>query len=627
MKILIRVFSALVCTLFVCGAMAEEAARVIVKYRNTSSVLLQSTSSGARAKALSSRLGQSVSNTRSIAPRMDVVHASNISSEKLAARLAAQSDVEYAVPDRRKMIKASPNDTNFASQWHLQAVQPAAINALGAWNLTTGLASVVVAVLDTGIRPEHPDLKNKLFYTTSGGVYGYDFVSDKTMANDSSARDSDPTDPGDYVTSAESRNRSSSVYGCDVSSSSWHGTQTASIIAAETNNSTGIAGVSWNSMIVPVRVLGKCGGYDSDIIAGMRWAAGLSVDDAPTNTHPAKIINMSLGSTGTCSSAYQEAIDEITAAGTLIVVAAGNESGAVASPGNCSGVLTVAGVRHTGTKVGYSSYGAEVGISAPAGNCVNSTGSCLYPIFTATNSGTTSAVSSTYTDNTDYAVGTSFAAPQAAGVAALMLAGNSGLTPSQLISLIKQSATAFPSDSSLSSCETGTDTDGQCNCTTKTCGAGMLNALAAVSLTIPPVAKIASVGTATAATSITLDGSASTASGALTIASYSWTVTSGSEIVASFTSTDQAKAVLLPAAAGTVTVSLTVTDSSGQTNTASTTFTVGAAAAVATNTTSASTNSASTSNGGGGAFDPLGLIGLAALAGLAYAVRRERKAR
>ena len=155
----------------------------------------------------------------------------------------------------------------------------------------------------------------------------------------------------------------------------------------------------------------------------------------------------------------------------------------------------------------------------------------------------------------------------------------------------------------------------------------MLNALAAVSLALKPAANISKPGTATAGASITLDGSASHAAGSLKIVSYSWTVTSGSEIVASFTGTDQAKAVLLPAAAGTTTVSLRVTDSSGQTNTASTTFTVGAAATVATDTTSTNTNSASTSSGGGGAFDPLGLIGLAALAGFAYAVQRERKAR
>ncbi|WP_417068892.1 S8 family peptidase [Niveibacterium terrae] len=623
MKLPIRSSLALVCALLAGTAFADENARVIVKYRNSSTVALQTASS--RATILSSRTGESVSTARTIAPRMDVVQASNISSAKLAARLAAQADVEYAVPDRIKKIKSTPNDPLYSTQWNLLSAQPAAINAQGAWGLTTGSSSIVVAVVDTGIRPEHPDLKNKLFYTSGGTVYGYDFVSGTTFSNDGDGRDSDPTDPGDYVTSAEAATQTFKDASCTATNSSWHGTQVASIVAAETNNSTGMAGVAQGSMILPVRVLGKCGGYDSDIIAGMRWAAGLAVSGVPTNQHPAKIINMSLGGVATCSAAYQEAISEITNAGVLVVAAAGNESGAVDEPANCSGVLAVAGVRHNGSKVGYSSYGAEVGISAPAGNCVNTTGSCVYPIITAKNSGTTSAVSSTYSDSSDYSVGTSFASPQAAGVAALMLAGNSALTPTKLISLIKTSATAFTTDSTLKSCNIATDSNGQCNCTTTTCGAGMLNALAAVTLALKPSASITTVSSATAGTALTLDGSGSSASGSRTIASYAWSVTSGSGIVSSFTSTDQAKAVLLPSAAGTITVSLTVTDSEGLTDTTSTTFTVAAASTTTGGTTGGTTTTTTTttsSGGGGGALDPLALIALLGLAGLGWTAKR-----
>src|SRR5262249_9009044 len=144
--------------------------------------------------------------------------------------------------------------------------------------------------------------------------------------------------------------------------------------------------------VLPVRVLGKCGGQDSDIIAGMRWAAGLPVPGLPANPYPARVINMSLGGDGSCSAAYRDAVDQITAAGTVIVAAAGNPSGhAVGTPANCPGVIAVAGVRHVGTKVGFSSLGAEVAISAPGGNCVNTAANspCLYPILTTTNSGTT----------------------------------------------------------------------------------------------------------------------------------------------------------------------------------------------------------------------------------------------
>lgn len=615
MKATVRTALTLVCALLTASALADENARVIVKYRSSSSVLAQGTTS--RATILSSRTGESVSTARTIAPRMDVVQASGISSAKLAARLAAQSDVEYAVPDRLKKIRATPNDPLFSTQWNLLSAQVSAINAQGAWAISTGSSSVVVAVVDTGIRPEHPDLKNKLFYTSSGTVYGYDFVTDSTFSNDGNGRDSDPTDPGDYVTSAEAATQTFQDAKCTATNSSWHGTQVASIVAAETNNSTGMAGIAQGSMILPVRVLGKCGGYDSDIIAGMRWAAGLSVSGVPTNQHPAKIINLSLGGVATCSAAYQEAIAEITSAGVLVVAAAGNESGAVDEPANCSGVLAVAGIRHNGAKVGYSSYGAEVGISAPAGNCVNTTGSCTYPIITAKNSGTTSAVSSSYSDSSNYSVGTSFASPQAAGIAALMLAGNSGLSPAKLISLIKASATAFPTDPTLKSCNIATDSNGQCNCTTTTCGAGMLNALAAVTLALKPSASITTVSSATAGTSLTLDGSGSSASGSRTIASYAWSVTSGSGIVSSFTSTDQAKAVLLPSAAGTITVSLTVTDSEGLSDTTSTTFSVAAAS-----TTTGGTTTTTSSGGGGGALDPLALIALLSLAGLGWTAKR-----
>src|SRR5690606_7790730 len=134
-----------------------------------------------------------------------------------------------------------------------------------------------------------------------------------------------------------------------------------------------------------VRVLGKCGGYDSDIIAAMRWAAGLNLPGAPLNPTPAKILNLSLGGSGKCTSSYQQVIGDLETAGVLVVAAAGNDHGPVDSPANCPGVLAVAGLRHIGTKVGYSSLGREVGISAPAGNCVNLGPPCLFSLATTSN--------------------------------------------------------------------------------------------------------------------------------------------------------------------------------------------------------------------------------------------------
>jgi serine protease len=165
----------------------------------------------------------------------------------------------------------------------------------------------VVAVLDTGVRFEHPDLGQ----ATAGGplLPGYDFVSNAEIGNDGDGRDADPSDPGDWTTAAENSNSSGTFYQCDpegvgnavATSSSWHGTTTASLVAARTNNSLGMAGTAPGVKVLPVRVLGKCFGYDSDIVAAMRWAAGIHIDGVPDNPNPAKVINLSLGGQGTAT--------------------------------------------------------------------------------------------------------------------------------------------------------------------------------------------------------------------------------------------------------------------------------------------------------------------------------------
>jgi len=178
------------------------------------------------------------------------------------------------------------------------------------------------------------------------------------------------------------------------------------------------------------------------------------------------------------------------------VAAAGNSSGhAVATPANCRGAMAVAGLRHAGTKVGFSSLGPEVAISAPGGNCVNTAANsaCLYPILTATDSGETVAVSSTYTDSYNTSVGTSFSAPLAAGVAALALSVHPTMTPQEVTELLQATARPFPAVGSIPSSSAapqctqpqhnlfGMAVDQQeCYCTTTTCGAGMLDAGAAL---------------------------------------------------------------------------------------------------------------------------------------------------
>ncbi len=358
-------------------------------------------------------------------------------------------NVEYAVADERRWPHAVPADPLFADQWYFQSVEIAATRAEQAWDVTVGSNATVVAVLDTGVRFEHPDL---LRLAQAGKLLdGFDFVSQTPFANDGDGRDADASDPGDWVTAAETQQAPFTTVRVQQQSS-WHGTRVSSLIGALTNNAEGMAGTGWNTLILPVRVLGKCGGIDSDIIAGMRWAAGIPVPGAPINPTPAQIINLSLGGTGACSAAYQAAVNEITARGVLIVASVGNDGGAVAAPANCAGVLGVTGIRHAGTKVGFSNLGPGAGIGAPGGNCVNPTLTpatpCLFPITAAVNAGTTTPGASTYTDHVaNINVGTSFSAPLVAGAAALIHSLNSQLSPAQYIALLQDSATPFPTSS------------------------------------------------------------------------------------------------------------------------------------------------------------------------------------
>ena len=488
-------------------------ARVIVKFKSNASVLAVKARGGTIAKALTQRIGVPMRDGAGISDRMHVVIAGGLSSAELAERLARQSDVEYAVPDELRFPFTAPSDPLYAAggdtgpavgQWYLRTPGgevASSIDVETAWNVTTGSANVVVAVLDTGVRYDHPDL----LAVASGGklLPGYDMISDPLKANDGDGRDADASDPGDWVATEEANNRASEFYHCTTQdpstgkyvarNSSWHGTQVAGIIAALTDNATGMAGVGPKLRVLPVRVLGKCGGFDSDIIAGMRWAAGLSVPGLPLNPTPARVINMSLGAPGTCRESYVQTIREVAAVGTVVVVSAGNTAGhALTSPANCTGAVSVAALRHVGTKVGFSDLGADVTISAPGGNCINTApgSACLYPILTTADSGTTIPIGSTYTDSYKPSLGTSFSAPLVSGTAGLLLSVRPDLSPAQLTQVLQATARAFPTTGGdngdgtvVPACTVpqfdaaGNPVDQlQCYCSTATCGAGMLDA-------------------------------------------------------------------------------------------------------------------------------------------------------
>ena len=634
---------------------SAETARVIVRLR-TSSRLASTLSAGTRAtvaelrqaQALGSRLGLTLQDGHSIAPDMQVMTASGMSSATLARRLAADSEVLSVHVDQRRRTHAAVSDPLYAGgsglspasgQWYLRSASStlvSAINAETAWSLTTGSAGVLVAVLDTGVRWNHPDLDGKL-------VGGYDFISDSVIANDGDGRDSNPADPGDWISSTENSS-DATLKGCGVSDSSWHGTQMAGLIGASTNNASGMAGLGRHVRVLPVRVLGKCGGYDSDIIAGMRWAAGLTVPGVPANPNPARVISMSLGypddSASGCTAAdpYSVAVAEVHAAGAVVVASAGNDSRKVNKPANCPGVISVAGLRHAGTKNGFSSLGPEVSIAAPAGNCVNDDGDgeCLYPILSTSNTGTTTPSCPTHTTGgSDAAVGTSFAAPLVSGTAALMLAANPALTPAQVLSLLKSSARGFPSSGAgvgVSSCVAGISTDqDECYCTTGTCGAGMLDAGAAVRAAAGtlPIARIGETSTRIDLGSATLlDGSGSSVAAGRTLAGYGWALGDGT--LARFNGTTGGSTASVSAlGSGLVAVTLTIGDSAGASASSSAVLRTGPAPGATCGTDSsdgAGTPASSTTEDSGGALGEGWLAGLALITALLAAVRRRARA-
>jgi serine protease len=522
-------------------------------------------------QALAARASLTFKQSREITNGLHLLRVQQSSGESIEttlARLRADPSVESAEIDQRRFPHAVPNDPLFTGQWYEQAVQPAGIDVVTAWDTTTGRSDVVIAELDTGVRYDHPDL---LAVSASGRLLpGYDFISDPTIANDGDGRDADASDPGDWVTSAEAA--STAFSGCTAENSSWHGTRVAGILGALSNNSTGITGITWLPKILPVRVLGKCGGVDSDILDAMRWAAGLHVTGVPDNKYPAQIINMSLGGTGTCTSAEQTVISEVVAAGVTVVISAGNEGGPVDSPANCAGVAGIAGIRQVGTKVGFSSLGPEVALSSPAGNCVNASGACLFSIDTTINNGTTTPATSGYTDQMNPNLGTSFSAPIVAGIAGLMTSVNANLQPAQLIARLKEGAKTFPvsSDSSVPNCHVPANASDlqttECNCTTQTCGAGMANAPGALKAALRPIAAVAVPVTVSAGQNVMLAGTGSAAACNHTITTYAWTNVSSS--TNPIQNANTATATVVAPATGSITVRLTVTDDAGRQDTA-----------------------------------------------------------
>ncbi|MEV5311293.1 S8 family serine peptidase [Streptomyces sp. NPDC052610] len=460
------------------------------------------------------------------------------------AEYRADPQVAYVVPDRLNKPQADPNDTDYAKQWDLFEAT-AGMNVPGAWNTTTG-TGVTVAVIDTGY-VAHSDLAANI-------VGGYDFIADTAVSADGDGRDSNPADPGDWY------NANECGAGVPASNSSWHGTHVAGTIAAATNNGKGMAGIAYGAKISPLRVLGKCGGYDSDIIDAITWASGGTVSGVPANSNVAKVINMSLGGDGACTSATQNAINAAVNRGTTVVVAAGNDNENVSghSPGNCNNVISVAATSRTGAKASYSNYGSLVDISAPGGQTSTGTANGIYSTL---NSGTKTPSTESYA----YYQGTSMATPHIAGLAALMESANPALTPAQIESAIKSNARPLPG-----ACSGG-------------CGAGLADATKTVQA-VSGSGGSTGGATFTSTTAVSIPDAGSAIESPITVSGRSGNAPSALQVGVDITHTYRGDLVLDLVAPDGSTYRLKSSSSSDSADNVVTTYTVNASAEAANGT-------------------------------------------
>jgi serine protease len=401
--------------------------------------------------SLSKQLGVEVFHKRFDANQSQIVTFGNPQPvevlTKLAKQLTVTGNYQFVEVNRYFQPTLTPNDSRLGHMWGL-INNNTGIRAEAGWDSNSG-SNVTVAVLDTGFRP-HADLADNI-------VGGYDFVSSAFMGNDNNGRDADARDPGDAVSASECG------WSHSARNSSWHGTHVAGTIAAVGNNGQGVVGTAYNANILPVRVLGKCGGTTADIADAIVWASGGNVSGVPTNAFPADVINLSLGGNSGCSSTYQSAINQARNNGVTLVVAAGNSGRDVAnfSPASCDGVIAVAahdqaGLRSVWSSWASSNFGSKIDVSAPG------TG-----ILSTLNSGTNGPGADNYVSYN----GTSMATPHVAGVVAQMLHQSPYLSPTAVEMRIKHSARTFLPGSS---------------CNTSNCGDGMLDAPGAIALASSP---------------------------------------------------------------------------------------------------------------------------------------------
>lgn len=386
----------------------------------------------------SSALGMTVSSSRTTASGQEVLKVNRKldagEAADLVATLAADPNVEYAQPDTIvRPFAAAPNDHFYDLQWpHITGA--GGMSVLKAWDVSQGEGSVV-AVVDSGII-SHADLDANI-------LPGYDMLSWPDMAKDGDGRDPNPRDEGDATYYGQCGP------GSPAEGDTWHGTHLAGIVAAVAGNKIGVAGIAPKAKVVPIRALGVCGGYSSDVADAVIWAAGGAVPGVPTNANPARVVNLSLGGPGQCTAIYQDAFDFARSKGVSVVVSAGNNriNASGVEPANCNDVLVVGATARNGSKAWYSNFGVNVDVVAPGGDMF---GQALNGV-----------VSTQHSNDYFFKQGTSMSAPHVAAVAAMMYSVLPALTPAEVEQKVK--ATARP----VSDCPGG-------------CGGGLVDAGAAL---------------------------------------------------------------------------------------------------------------------------------------------------
>ena len=550
-------------------------------------------------------------------------------AQTVAQRMEASGQFDYVSPDRILRPMAMAGDPLFNQQWNLlppSATAAGGANVTAAWDTTTGAPTVGIGIVDTGIRADHADFAGVSF------APGYNFVRSSAMtgltdpktgtaiptgfvnngANNSTAN-YDPSDPGDWISSSDAA--SFPTLCGSQSNSSWHGTFVAGQIAAQ-HNSIGIAGIAPSVRVQMARALGKCGGSTSDIMDAMTWLAGGTVPRLANNPTPAKVISMSLGGTGPCSSSEQAAITAARALGATIVAAAGNESGPVDSPANCTGAIAVTAHTVEGDSAWYANVGTQTAISAPGGGVGTVIRGVGTGILSLSNTGTTGPVASPSGDRYANDVGTSMATPHVSAVAALMLSIQPALTPDNITAILKQSARPFPA---------GT----YCATHPGVCGAGMLDAGSAIAQTQgqPTVHVGASASSVSANANVTLTAVGGPGYGR-SAGNPLWAQTAGAPVSLTTSAPDangNSTATFTPTAAGVYSFSVALTNSGGITATDSVSVTVAGAPTSPGTDTGAGTGASSGGGGGGGGAIGFGYAALLLAASLARRLGRSAR--